>query len=97
VGASVRGSLALVKVARAWALLHGRAHIVPEDVERLFVPVLGHRFMLAPAYLAENRGASLDGALEQIKDICLELVPPPRPDWEAGNGEPWAAQDSAGQ
>jgi MoxR-like ATPase len=97
VGASVRGSLALVKVARAWALLHGRAHIVPEDVERLFVPVLGHRFMLAPAYLAENRGASLDDALEQIKDVCLELVPPPRPDWEAGIGEPWAAQDSAGQ
>jgi MoxR-like ATPase len=97
VGASVRGSLALVKVARAWALLHGRTHILPEDVERLFVPVLGHRFMLAPSYLAESRGASLDDALERIKEICFELVPPPRPDWETGDGELWAAQDSAGQ
>jgi MoxR-like ATPase len=97
VGASVRGSLALVKVARAWALLHGRTHILPEDVERLFVPVLGHRFMLAPSYLAESRGASLDDALERIKEICFELAPPPRPDWETGDGELWAAQDSAGQ
>jgi MoxR-like ATPase len=97
VGASVRGSLALIKVARAWALLHGRTHVVPEDVERLFVPVLGHRFMLAPSYLAQTRGASLDDALERIKDICLELVPPPRPDWETGDGDVWAAQDSARQ
>ena len=42
----MRGSLALVKTARAWALLHGRDHVLPEDVEQLFVPVLGHRLML---------------------------------------------------
>jgi MoxR-like ATPase len=97
VGASVRGSLALAKVARAWALLHGRTHILPDDVERLFVPVLGHRLMLAPAYLAENRGASLDDTLERIKEICFELVPPPRPDWAGDDGEEWAARDSAGK
>ena len=48
VGASVRGSLALVKVARAWALLHGRLFVKPDDVDALFVPVLGHRLMLSP-------------------------------------------------
>ena len=81
VGASVRGSLALVKTARAWALLHGRAYVLPEDVEELFIPVLGHRLMLAPSYLAETRNLTRDETLQQIKAQCLALVPPPRPDW----------------
>ena len=33
VGASVRGSLTLERTARAWALLHGRTHVVPDDVD----------------------------------------------------------------
>ena len=41
VGASVRGSLALERAARGWALLHGREYVVPGDVERLLVAVLG--------------------------------------------------------
>src|SRR6185312_15913845 len=49
VGASVRGSLALVKTSRAWALLHGRSYVKPEDVEELFIPILGHRLLLAPS------------------------------------------------
>jgi len=81
VGASVRGSLALVKTARAWALLHGRNHVLPEDVEQLFIPVLGHRLMLAPSYLAETRNMTRDETLQQIQKQCLELVPAPRPDW----------------
>ena len=43
VGASVRGSLALERAARGWALLHDRAYVTPVDVEHLFLPVLGHR------------------------------------------------------
>jgi len=39
-GASVRGSLTLERTARARALLHGRDHVVPEDVDALFLPVL---------------------------------------------------------
>ena len=81
VGASVRGSLALIKTARAWALLHGRAYVTPDDVEQLFIPVLGHRLLLAPSYLAETRNLARSEALEQIRRECLELVPPPRPDW----------------
>jgi len=81
VGASVRGSLALAKTARAWALLHGRDHVLPEDIEQLFVPVLGHRLVLRSAYLAETRHLSAAAALEQLRDRCLELVPAPRPDW----------------
>src|SRR5213080_1645068 len=43
IGRSVRGTLALSRAARAWALLHGRRYVIPEDVERLFVSVLMHR------------------------------------------------------
>jgi MoxR-like ATPase len=91
VGASVRGSLALAKLARAWALLQGRSHVVPDDVERLFVPVIGHRLMLSAAYLAETRGLSRDEVLDRVRDRCLELVPPPRPDWVERDDEESAA------
>ncbi len=77
----MRGSLALAKTGRAWALLHGRDHVLPEDIEQLFVPVLGHRLVLRSAYLAETRHLSAAAALEQLRDRCLELVPAPRPDW----------------
>jgi MoxR-like ATPase len=95
VGASVRGSLALIKTARAWALLHQRTYVTPEDVELLFVPVLGHRLMLSPTYLAETRSLSRDEALRQIRSRCLELAPPPRPDWAGDDGAAvWAARDA---
>jgi MoxR-like ATPase len=96
VGASVRGSLALVKVARAWALLHGRTYVTPEDIDELFLPVLGHRLLLAPGYLAETRSLSRDEALLQIKARCLELVPPPRPDWGSPTApDEWARRATA--
>ncbi len=81
-GASVRGSLTLERTARAWALLHGRDHVVPEDVERLFLPVLGHRLVLTTAFLAETRGLGREAALAEIRDRTLELAPPPAPGWD---------------
>jgi MoxR-like ATPase len=83
IGASVRGSLTLERTARAWALLQGRDHVVPEDVERLFLPVLGHRLFLTASFLAETRGLRREEALGTIRDRCLELAPPPAPDWDA--------------
>ena len=53
-GASVRGSLALERAARAWALLHGRHFATPDDVEMLFAPVIGHRLVLAPELVVEH-------------------------------------------
>jgi MoxR-like ATPase len=82
VGASVRGSLTLERTARAWALLHGRDHIVPDDVESLFLPVLGHRVLLTASFLAETRSLGRDAALELVKERCLALAPPPGPDWQ---------------
>jgi MoxR-like ATPase len=83
IGASVRGSLTLERTARARALLQGRSHVLPEDIERLFLPVLGHRLLLTASYLAETRALGRDEALDRIRMRCLELAPPPAPDWDA--------------
>ncbi|MCI4344239.1 MAG: MoxR family ATPase [Thermoplasmata archaeon] len=48
VGASPRGSLALLKVARARALLDGRDYVVPDDAKLLAVPALAHRIIVKP-------------------------------------------------
>lgn len=42
-GLSPRGGLALRRAAQAWALLHGRNGVIPEDVQAVFVPVVAHR------------------------------------------------------
>ncbi len=44
-GLSPRAALALMSSARAWALLHGRDHVVPEDVQAVFAAVCGHRIL----------------------------------------------------
>ena len=45
VGLSPRAGLALLRAARAWALLLGRGHVLPEDVQALFIAVAGHRLV----------------------------------------------------
>lgn len=50
VGASPRGSLAFLKMARAHAMLAGRDYILPDDIKRFAVPVLSHRLILQPEY-----------------------------------------------
>ena len=82
VGASVRGSLALERAARAWALLHDRHFAVPEDVEALFVPVIGHRLMLAPELVVET-DLSRDEAVQRVFEACKERAHRPEPAWGA--------------
>ncbi|HET7299363.1 MAG TPA: MoxR family ATPase [Oleiagrimonas sp.] len=45
VGLSPRAGLALLSAARAWALLHHRDYVIPEDVQAMFVPVAAHRLI----------------------------------------------------
>jgi len=75
--ASVRGSIALERATRAWALLRGREYVEPEDVESLFAPVVCHRVLLAPAFAAEARRLGRRGAAEELWRRCVELAPPP--------------------
>ena len=60
-GSSVRGSLALERGARAMALLRGRDHVEPGDIERLVEPVLSHRLLLVARVRARRRGVRRAG------------------------------------
>jgi MoxR-like ATPase len=77
IGSSVRGSLALERAARAWALLDGRPYVTPEDIEHLFVPVLVHRVVFTPSFVARARAASWEQAIDEFRASCLELAPRP--------------------
>lgn len=44
-GLSPRAALALLNSAKSWAMLHGRDHVLPEDVQAVFAPVCGHRLV----------------------------------------------------
>jgi MoxR-like ATPase len=70
-GSSPRGSLGLMRAARAYAAIQGRAMVLPDDVKRMTVPVLGHRLIISPE--ARLRGRTVDHVLAEIVD----LVPVP--------------------
>jgi MoxR-like ATPase len=71
VGASPRGSLALLKLARCRAALQGRDFVVPEDVKAVAVPALAHRLTLRPElWVQRMRG-------EDVVAECLDTVPTP--------------------
>jgi MoxR-like ATPase len=71
-GASPRGSVALLKMAQAAALLDGRAYVVPDDVKELATAVLRHRIAVAPEL--ELEGITADTALRGI----IEKIEAPR-------------------
>jgi MoxR-like ATPase len=71
-GASPRGSVALLKMAQAAALLAGRGYVVPDDVKELAPAVLRHRVVVAPEL--ELEGITADTALHAI----IEKIEAPR-------------------
>ncbi len=71
VGASPRGTLALLKLSRAWAAIHGRSFVLPDDVKRFVKPALNHRLILQPDLW------STPHAVGRILDEVLQTVPVP--------------------
>ena len=71
VGASPRGTLAIIKLARGRAALQGRDYVVPEDVKAVAVPALSHRLTLRPELWVQRIRA------EDVVRECLESVPAP--------------------
>ncbi len=71
VGASPRGSLALLKLARAHAVLDGRDYILPDDVKLFAKVALSHRMILIPELWLHQ------GMSEQILDAIVQSVPVP--------------------
>jgi MoxR-like ATPase len=80
IGSSVRGSLALVRACRAWALFDGRGYVIPADIERLFVPVLVHRVVFTPSFVARARASSWEAAIDEFRLGCFEAAPRPGSD-----------------
>ena len=72
VGASPRGSLALLKLSRARAALAGRDFVVPDDVKRVAVAALAHRLILSPDLWAQEVRP------EEIVQDILARVPVPK-------------------
>jgi len=71
-GAGPRGSLALIRAARAQAVLDGRDFVTPDDVQRIALPALRHRIALAPDVQMEGHSA------EQALAALLSAVDAPR-------------------
>jgi len=72
VGASPRGSLALLKLARCKAALAGRDYVLPDDVKAVAVPALAHRLVLRPELWVQRISAE-----DVVRDV-LAAVPTPR-------------------
>lgn len=74
VGVSPRGSLSLFRTSQAYALVHGRDYVVPDDIKMLVAPVLAHRIMLkGPYYPGHSRRVEAETAITEV----LEKVPVP--------------------
>ena len=72
IGAGPRGGIALIRAARAQALLNDRDFVIPDDVKSIAKPALRHRLTLAAEY--EMEGAQVDEVLEEL----LRRVAAPR-------------------
>ncbi len=71
-GVSPRGSLALLRAARAWAAVAGRAYVVPEDVKAMAPVVLAHRVILQPDAELQGRTGT------ELVARAMQSVPVPR-------------------
>jgi MoxR-like ATPase len=71
-GAGPRGCIALLRSARAVALIEGRDHVTPDDVKRMVLPCLRHRVTPAPELEIEGQGS------DSILLALLERVEAPR-------------------
>ena len=68
-GVSPRGALAVCRMAKSRAFMHGRDYVLPEDVQSVFIDVCAHRLFLAPkAKISDTTAADvLTGLLEQVR------------------------------
>lgn len=71
-GASPRAGIALLRIAKAHALVEGRDFVTPDDVRAIALPVLAHRLIVAPQAAASGLAAA-----DAVRE-ALESVPVPR-------------------
>lgn len=73
VGSSPRGSLALLKLSRSWAAMHGRDFVLPDDVKTFVQPALTHRLILEPD-LWTDRSAAGDVLNEILHQVPVPVL-----------------------
>ncbi len=71
-GASTRAGIAIARASKAWAYLHDRTYVTPDDVKVVSIPALRHRIMLSPHM--ELEGSTYDQVIQGI----VGSVPVPR-------------------
>lgn len=76
VGSSPRGALALLKLARAWAAMHSRSYVLPDDIKIFILPALTHRLILEPD-LWTDRTAADDVLVEIMRGVPVPVVREP--------------------
>jgi MoxR-like ATPase len=79
VGASPRGTLAVIQLARGHAVLAGRAYVTPEDIKAVAVPALAHRLVLRPEMWVRQVSG------EDVARQVLAQVPVPRSTGSTGS------------
>ena len=70
-GASPRATLFLYRAAQAFAAIHNRSYVLPDDIKILALPVLGHRLLISPQ--SRLRGQTVDSIIQEV----LDSVPVP--------------------
>lgn len=79
-GVSPRGAQALLKASQAWAALHGRDFVLPDDIKLLAEPVLAHRLVF------RNRVRQQEGLAERIIQELLSQIEVPTENLATGSG-----------
>jgi MoxR-like ATPase len=75
VGISPRGSLALLKLTRAWAAIQGRNYVVPDDIKQFTQPALAHRIILDPSLWDTKK--SEDSMISEItQSVSVPVLKP---------------------
>ncbi len=74
IGVSPRGSIALLKLTRAWAAIRGRSYVLPDDVKAFAVDALSHRIILEPNLWGSK---ALESAVveEAFQSLSVPVVP----------------------
>lgn len=65
-GLSTRGALALLRCAKTWALIHGRGHVLPEDIQQVMPAVAAHRLRDAADYGDQSGYALVEKVLNSV-------------------------------
>ncbi len=75
VGVSPRGSLALLKLTRAWAAMEGRNYVIPDDIKKFIQPALAHRIILDPS-LWDIKRSENKVMVEIAKSVPVPVLKP---------------------